>query len=250
MKKKIILLSILMLFPFPISGQPFRLDPGKPLTKNSNSNEVPFYASKVINYHQPVYMPGHGDYQNVLPLRIVPPPPAIQTRMIAKPSPLYTEFQVPIKKTINIIKYPQQVKNPTNKYRFPSTYNPYFGKKNPINVDHPLNKLYSYPNFEANPPFGVPYTSNGQRPLIEDLPVEINPENSELKKQTRILDGHEKIPATKTQTTQNKFPILPFVFDNFGTLSYEGIVTDPFADQTGPMGNLSPYLQNPNRILI
>ena len=217
--------------------------------EDDDSKPKSYYASKVINYHQPVFTPGHGDYQNILPLRIVPPPPAIKTRMIAKPSPLYTEYQIPIKKTINIIKYPQQVLNPTNKYRFPATYNPFLGRNSPVNVDHPMNKLYGLYDFQANPPLGIPFKKSGKRPDMNDFMVDQDNQKIPKTENNRILNP-EIIDSQHSNKKETGFPILPFAFDNFGRNSYEGILTDPFSDQTGPMGNLSPYMQNPNRILL
>ena len=106
-------------------------------------SQIPtYYSNKIVNIHQPVSQPGYGDYTNIKPMFMTPPPPVVRVNDIAPMTHVYTEKEIPINKVYNIISYPMHQRNMFNEYKFKNTNSPYMGINSPSNQQHEYNYVY------------------------------------------------------------------------------------------------------------
>lgn len=220
-----------------------------------------FYSQRIVNIHQPVYSPGYGNYHQINPLFITPPPPVVLTNSIIRPSPIYNSREVPIKNKINVMSYPNQFPNMFNYYNFQRPVAPYFGQDASINPYHPYNLAYGSAPFTPVPAFGLPFGPAGQLPRIMSQSESKNSRRMNILRRNlgfqtiNPQENNQNVSIRPAETLQNNENNSPYT--NIGQISPEGLgynnlfgtEFDPFTAQHGPFGNMSPYNVQPARKL-
>lgn len=231
-----------------------------------------YYAQRVINVHQPVYQPGYGNFQQVKPLFLTPPPPVVQSNNMIQPTQVYNSRQVPIHNKVNVMNYPQQFQNMFNHYQFPQNYQQFAGQQSPMNPGHPYNMLYGPNQYQPVPAFGLPYGQMGHMGGIQQMPampLQNNPnyrralvlgddQSSQSGQQNQIgLASFQNPQEQEFQQNQianpnlinGEMPIGPIGPNGLGFNQVHGVQWNPFSAQSGPFGNMSPYSALPARKL-
>lgn len=214
-----------------------------------------FHSERVINVHQPVYQPGYGNYQQVRPMFMTPPPPVVLENKIIEPTPVYKSDQVKIAQKVNVISHPMQFENPFNYYVAPRIYNPYYGPDSLSNMYHPKNMIYGPLPYLAQSGYGLPFREDGGMPNLVNQFAGVKPTvvadripatgfNPALRNSQKLGNGNRSLAGETTG--QNGKPLTPipvgdFDLNGLGFNTMGGVAYNPFSAAGGPFGPASPY---------